>query len=415
MTPVQTAPAAPLLLPAPRLIDNVFVSDALAFLRCLPSDSVDCCVSSPPYFGLRSYLPDGHPSKPDEIGLQDTPAAFVARLVEVYREVRRVLKPTGTCWVNMGDSFASAKSRYSSVAQTLSGHERGEPTTNNKPDLYLHGYKDKDLLMIPARLAIALQDDGWWIRSEIVWAKPNPMPESVTDRPTKAHEMVYMLTKAPRYFYDADAVREPGLRTTDGEAMWNRVRLADHRDKRVPIQRQSAGNGDPMAGRNRRSVWTVATEPTPFAHFATFPQKLIEPMILAGCPATVCAACGKPYVRVVEVARSNYQRYDHPLRTGGAMSGGVGRNFPDTRRQTTGFRPSCDCRAATKPGVVLDPFMGSGTTALVARNLGRSYIGCDLSAEYVQLAQSRLAVPYTPPMPLDAPAHVAAAVQEVLL
>lgn len=319
-------------------LDTVVCADALDYLRTLPDESVNCIITSPPYYGLRDYGASG------QIGLEDTPAAYVERLVAVFREIRRVLRPDGVCWLNLGDSYAGSgrglmgDGTPSDRGDAKQGTNRGTTVgVFNKPDW--GGLAPKNLIGIPWRVAFALQDDGWILRSDVIWHKPNTMPESVTDRPTKAHEYVFLLTKSERYFYDADAVREPN--TPD---MARRAALGHTRGKNGKTD-ASRNDADTLrgehameitaSGRNRRTVWTVSTEPTPFAHFATFPQKLIEPMVLAGCPAG---------------------------------------------------------------GIVCDPFMGSGTTALVARRLGRHFLGCDVNAEYVALANERLAVPYTLPM-----------------
>lgn len=260
---------------------RIIEGDCRESLRTLDAGSVQTCVTSPPYFGLRDYGHDG------QIGLEPTPDEFVAELVSVFREVRRVLRDDGTLWLNLGDSYASD-------FKGTGGLNSKQPTNAGSlyaPRKFNHGAKPKDLLGIPWRVAFALQADGWYLRSDIIWSKPNPMPESVTDRPTKAHEYVFLLSKSPRYFYDADAIRE---KLADANAQ----RTTAHYDT---ADRYGAGNGgngglDSLAARmrsgehsgaNKRSVWTVATQPYPGAHFATFPPKLIEPCILAGSPEKV--------------------------------------------------------------------------------------------------------------------------------
>lgn len=387
--------------------DTVVCADAIDFLRTLADGSVNCCVTSPPYFGLRDYGVDG------QIGLEPTPQQFIATMVAVFREVRRVLRDDGTCWINLGDTYSNAgkwggNSGYDTKQSTNSGSIRR--TTRNAKDI---GAKEKELLMIPARAAIALSDDGWYLRSEIVWHKPSVMPESVTDRPTKAHEMVYLLTKQPDYWYDQDAIREPHAPESLGRYEYGLnsrgpadgyVNGAANNPRAIGHSKQMKDNIN-MAGRNKRTVWTVNPEPTAFAHFATFPRKLIEPMILAGCPDEVCSACGAPYERCVEVTGGTIGTswHDHSAdmergMTQGKHSGGVGnaRNVdgqPYTR-VTTGWQATCTCDAGVEAGIVLDPFMGSGTTALAARALGRHYIGCDLNPEYVALARERLRQPF---------------------
>lgn len=252
---------------------RILVGDALARLRGMPDESVHCCVTSPPYFGLRDYGVDG------QIGLEESPEAFVARLVEVFAEVRRVLRADGTCWVNLGDSYANdgkwggaTSGKHVSGLHGQGGVGRGKRFTGLKP---------KDLVGIPWRVAFALQADGWWLRSDIIWGKPNPMPESVTDRPTKAHEYVFLLTKSARYWYDAGAIAEPGAepdRVRRGEAFGGKNGAS------VRHGAQSVITGS-ISTRNARSVWTIAIQPFPGSHFATMPPSLAERCILAGCPS----------------------------------------------------------------------------------------------------------------------------------
>lgn len=332
-----------LLLPATTsrtpLLDVIHCCDCMTLLRALPDKCVNCVVTSPPYFGLRDYGVKG------QIGLEPTPVQFVQTMVVVFREVRRVLRDNGTCWLNFGDSYVSGEvGRHDQKSgHWISGHSsvkgNGEPRQYSRPDT---GLQPKNLIGIPWRVAFGLQDDGWILRSDIIWHKPNPMPESVTDRPTKAHEYVFLLSKRQSYWYDSEAIREDFADERNGDpGKYNRTSQAAkgaNRDRQdTGFLNNGAGwtRGLELGGRNRRSVWTVTPEPTPLAHFATFPTKLIEPMILAGCP--------------------------------------VG-------------------------GLVLDPFMGSGTTAIVARKLGRHYLGCDLNPNYVALAKDRLRLPFQEPI-----------------
>ena len=294
---------------------EVLRGDCLEVLPTLEAQSVHCVVTSPPYFGLRDYGVDG------QLGLEETPAAYVAKLVGVFREVRRVLRDDGTVWLNLGDSYAGAG--YSNHYNT-GGAQRGEG--DKQRHLLGTGTPNKQLLGIPWRVAFALQDDGWILRSDIIWAKSNPMPESVKDRPTKAHEYIFLLAKQPRYYYDADAVREDLARPE----LITRKRRVGPTAARPVGERNDQGRivdyANP-AGRNRRSVWTVSTTPYKGAHFAVFPPKLIEPCVLAGCP---------------------------------------------------------------EGGVVLDPFAGSGTTGEVAIKHGRRFVGIELNPEYIKLAEARL-------------------------
>lgn len=308
---------------------TLYHGDAAAVLATLSDASVDCVVTSPPYFGLRDYGVDG------QIGLEDTPAAFITRLVGVFREVRRVLAPHGTCWINMGDSYAGSWGNQGRKAgrgtqRPINGDMLTPVLDGRYPDYGSNtgkvpdGFKPKDLLGIPWRLAFALQDDGWWLRSDVIWAKPNPMPESVTDRPTKAHEYLFLLTKQPRYWWDAEGVREPDAGTDHRRNVLHRPEPSGGiAPPNNGIRKAEGRNG---SGRNVRSVWTFPTEPNPEAHFATFPRELVRRCLTAGCP---------------------------------------------------------------EGGTVLDPFVGSGTTCVVARSMGRRSIGIDLNADYLEIAKRR--------------------------
>lgn len=278
-------------------------ADVIAGLRQLPDESVNCCVTSPPYFGLRDYGMSG------QIGLEATPAEYIARMVEVFQEVRRVLLPTSTLWLNIGDSYNAhpGQRKISDAAgdkQTSNNGSVGAPSRNVKE------LKPKDLIGIPWMLAFALRDAGWWLRSDIIWAKPNPMPESVTDRPTSSHEYLFLLSKSKNYEYDSDAIKEDGRH--DG--------LNDRWDSMSKEEQCSLR-------RNKRSVWTIATQPYPEAHFAVMPEALVVPCVKAGC---------------------------------------------------------------RKGGVVIDPFSGSGTVGVVALRHGCDYIGIELNPAYVTMARARL-------------------------
>jgi DNA modification methylase len=309
---------------------DVIVGDCVKGLQTLEAGSVHTCVTSPPYFGLRDYKMDG------QIGLEDTPEAYVARLVEVFREVRRVLRDDGTLWLNLGDSYGASggdiftgfNARYSNTG--IDGGKQAaiaESAKGARSKARETGLRPKNLLGIPWRVAFALQADGWYLRQDIIWHKPNPMPESVKDRCTKAHEYVFLLSKSARYYFDAEAIKEPV-----SDDMLRRGKAGHTRGQgKVDESRRDATTVRPtlIAGttRNRRSIWTVTTKPYKGAHFATFPPDLIEPCILAGAP--------------------------------------VG-------------------------GVVLDPFGGSGTTAGVALKHGRNAILCELNPDYDALIDQRV-------------------------
>ena len=254
---------------------ELIIGDCVNSMKSMPEQSVNCCVTSPPYFGLRDYGVDG------QIGLEETPEQYVAKMVEVFREVRRVLRDDGTLWLNIGDSYArqagdDSKKDPKSINTGYSAVVAGGAAKkgNNRPPA---GCKPKDLIGIPWMLAFALRADGWYLRQEIIWHKPNPMPESVKDRCTKAHEQIFLLSKSPRYYFDSEAMREESVsagRIPGGNKNIDPSRRDASRDMTVPVAET----------RNRRSVWSVATRPYKGAHFATFPPALIEPCILAGCP-----------------------------------------------------------------------------------------------------------------------------------
>jgi DNA modification methylase len=291
----------------------------------MPDESVQCVVTSPPYWGLRDYGVEG------QLGLEATPEAYVERMVAVFREVRRVLRRDGTLWLNIGDSYAASGPAGGAGKQHTNVGSVGVPVRKPMGDC-----KPKDLVGIPWMLAFALRADGWWLRQDIIWAKPNPMPESVTDRCTKSHEYLFLLSKSRRYYYDADAIREAHAEPWRGQGEHESSNPHSERrdgDKRglgrQPVFVPAVREYNP-AGRNKRDVWTISTKPYAKAHFATFPPALVEPCVLAG----------------------------------------------------------------TRPDdVVLDPFAGSGTTAMVARRLGRKAVSIELNAKYLVLAQERCGIP----------------------
>ena len=321
---------------------QILQGDCRETLKTLADSSVHCCVTSPPYFGLRDYGHDG------QIGLEETPEAFVAEMVAVFREVRRALRDDGTCWLNLGDSYAAARGGTHQPAETLAGGKNGRTDSGERVNRDRHdgynptrnakgiGLKHKDLIGIPWRVAFALQADGWYLRQDIIWHKPNPMPESVTDRCTKAHEYVFLLSKSAKYFYENKAIMEPaqyGEQHANKATSWgtnrkhpNKANVSEYAFKGENHTTSKMADGS--YGRNRRSVWTVNTSPYKGAHFATFPPDLIRPCILAGCPMG---------------------------------------------------------------GIVLDPFGGSGTTAQVAMEEGRKAILCELNPSYVGLIEKRVA------------------------
>ena len=339
----------------------------------------------------RSCLRCGATRVDRQIGLEATPDEYLATMVAVFREVRRVLRRDGTCWVNMGDSYANtgntAQTDFSASQIGYGGRGRG--VLGGQPAKVIpSGLKPKDLLMMPARLALALQADGWWLRSDIIWHKPNPMPESVTDRPTSAHEHVFLLTKSARYFYDADAIAEPSVYPDDNRK--GRQRAEDYQSRAISDRIATINPSNPQTYpmRSCRNVWTIATAPYSEAHFATFPPALAERCIRAGTSERgCCGQCGKPWVRVTERTAMVIDRSERTHPMGRTRASGTMLEPPTA--VTTGWRAGCDHEAPTVPCTVLDPFAGAGTTLLVADRLQRDAIGIELNVAYTEMAMER--------------------------
>jgi DNA modification methylase len=366
--------------------------DAWELAPTLAPQSIHTIVTSPPYWGLRDY------GEPGQFGLEPTPDEYVAKLVRLFALLRPALRDDGTAWLNLGDSYASSTSNNGSYSEksTLAGFTspdtKGRQANDAGEKRHLnHGLKPKDLVGIPWRVAFALQADGWYLRSDIIWHKPNPMPESVTDRPTKAHEYLFLLSKQARYYYDHEAIKEPSVFPVGSREDVERGGFDGKWDE--PGKEAFRSIADT---RNKRSVWTIPTRPFSQAHFAVFPPDLIKPCILAGAPEKCCPECGAPWERVVE-RTCDYDGSKYGKRavdaTGGAISGGTDRstlgssNGKQTgKTSTVGFAPTCDHGHEPIGGTVLDPFMGSGTTAQVARSLGRKAVGSELNAEYIEMA-----------------------------
>ena len=365
---------------------RVIYGDSLTVLRILPSESVHCCVTSPPYWGLRDYGIAG------QMGLEGSPEAYVASMVEVFREVRRVLRNDGTCWLNAGDSYISSATSKQ-VPQTCAQNDIYPGHTNAPNRGPQIGLKPKDLCLIPSRLALALQSDGWWVRSQIIWAKKSAMPESVTDRPTCAHETIWLLTKSARYFYDAEAVKEPAV---TGDILHPRGRgQIDSRGSSAERYGDTPRTSDTSMA-NQRNVWHLGPAPFPEAHFATFVPEIPRRAILAGTSEYGCCMdCGAPWKRVVKttarkekIETTDSTKAAYLGRTHRQFSGG----FAPTESVETQWKPTCAHESApVVPCTVLDPFYGAGTTGLVASRLGRSFIGIELNPEYIALAERRLA------------------------
>ena len=324
--------------------NQILHGDAAEALQSLPASSVDCIITSPPYFRLRNYGVEG------QLGLEAHVDEWVDHLRSVLREAARVLVPTGTVWLNLGDAYST--------------HPK-------------EGARRKSLLMAPERLALALIEDGWTIRNKIIWAKTNTIPSSVTDRLATKHEVIYLLVRSTRYYFDLHAIREPhssrppmtrrNSNRPPGRADGTRpVWLGPNSDGDGGIAKMHAAGivGHPL-GKNPGDVWSLAVSRFRGAHFATYPEHLVERILRAGCPEYRCSNCNAPWVR--------------PVRRHG------------TRAHRRPPEPSCECRAEREPGVVLDPFMGSGTTALTAERLGRDWLGVELNPDYITLADARIA------------------------
>lgn len=390
---------------------QVIVGDVIDGMRTLPDESVQCCVTSPPYWRLRDYGVEG------QLGLEATHAEFVSNMTRVFEEVRRVLRPDGTCWVNIGDCY-SASPRQRKETDKAGPVQQSNKGSLGAPSRCAPGLKPKDLVGIPWRLAFALQDAGWYLRSEIIWHKRVPMPESVTDRPTKAHEQIFLLTKSPKYFFDQEAVKEPS--TGNAHPRGNGVnpkaktpgknsRINVSRIGAAPQSRQnesfSAAVAGLVASRNVRTVWTISSESFKGDHFATFPTEIPRRAILAGTSEKgCCATCGAPWHRIIAKDRrptrpgidSKINRASDDLdspyeRLSGMIVGNRDPKRHMTVTSTTGWEPGCECaNRETVPCVVLDPFSGSGTTGMVATEMGRVYIGTELNPEYAEMSRKRI-------------------------
>lgn len=400
---------------------TLHLGDVRDVLVEMEDGSVDCVVTSPPYWSLRDY------GMETQIGLEATVEEYVENLAGVFSQVFRVLAAHGTFWLNLGDAYTSGN-RTRRAPDTKGGKIGSAREMAFRPETPV-GLEPKDLIGLPWRVAFALQADGWRLRSENIWEKPNAMPESVTDRPSRTHEQVFMFTKGQRYYYDRSAVLEafaeparplpgspgdplPGMdgegpRGADGRRVMTRtVGDASHENHKKFGHEEGRQRWPNADGRNMRTVWRIPTQPLHDAHFAVFPEDLVERCVKAGCAEWVCVTCGKPRERVVErvggpqgdhvaaAAASDVQTSDSAVRETGRSSRAAGSALSDRYREhgyatlvTTGWT---DCgHADFRPGVVLDPFLGSGTTAIVARRLGRSCVGVELSEEYARLALRR--------------------------
>jgi DNA modification methylase len=440
---------------------RIITGDSLTVLRTMESESVQCVVTSPPYLGLRTYGTDpqtwgGDPSHSHEwstvpspgsrtsdtnpgplqhagnkgrerlasnlcacgawrgeLGLEPTPALFIEHLVAIFEEVRRVLRADGTCWVNLGDSYwtrsAMRKGGNREQIKAMAGEIEMDSWAEHAAEgrtRYSSGHptlKDKDLSLIPERFAIAMQDAGWWVRSRIAWCKTSAMPESVSDRPTSAWEHIWLFSKSARYFYDAEAVRQP--LATALHAPGNKTRVGPQGGGRTDagyFERMGATWGS-EAGANLRNYWLLGPEPSTLEHYAAYPTELVKRCILAGTSQRgACPACRAPWVRTTERVDQGWNGARYGERavaaSGGAISGGTARSTLGSsngrltgKSETTGWSPSCTCDAGEPVAqTVLDIFAGSGTTGLVADRLQRDAILIELSEKYCDMARRRL-------------------------
>lgn len=367
-------------------LNTFYCGESEQVLSELPENFIQSCVTSPPYFGLRDYGVDG------QIGNESTPAEFVDRLVGVFRQVRRVLRPDGTLWLNLGDSYnAYNGNRGKSTGSANKNSHDIMPRLPKGNGLTDKSLKQKDLMGIPWRVALALQADGWWLRDAIIWHKPSAMPKRLTDRTTDCHEYVFLLTKSPKYFFDHVAIREPAAtagrqnKTADG---WDTSK-GSHGTVHRAGREKGRKNGDVQClTRNARSVWSITTSPFKGAHYATFPPKLVERCLLAGTSEKgACSICGAPWKRVTEKQTIRRERPNAKTRRHNEGNGvaSCDNTVAGVDHVTIGWERTCDCQMGdVAPCVVLDPFIGSGTTAMVANQLGHQCVGIDLSAEYLR-------------------------------
>ncbi len=358
---------------------RILEGDARSVLATLPAESAHCVTTSPPYFGLRNYQVDG------QIGLESSPEAYVDALVAVFREVKRVLHPSGTLWLNLGDSYNG--SGGSGGDYRNGGLKDGQP---RYPGHDVQGLKPKDMIGIPWMTAFALRADGWYLRQDIIWHKKSCMPESVTDRCTKSHEYIFMLTKSRQYYYDWMAIAEPAL-LTGGAAAKSSIYGPKNAQNGG---RESSGLGLEWTNpfRNRRDVWMLGPEPFKGAHYATFPTEIPRLCISAGSSEHgVCSKCGAPWERVIEHKPMQIRKSGR----GDAMgehgrTAASGTMLSQAENVTVGWRPTCDHDAPIVSATVLDPFSGAGTTVMVAQRLGRDGIGIELNPEYAAMSRARI-------------------------
>lgn len=393
-------------------VNDIHQGDAKEVLTHMPASSVHCVMTSPPYYGLRDYSVEG------QIGLEETISEYIHELVQVFREVRRVLRPDGSVWLNLGDTFVSGSNNSSQNTVDSEQNQSQKMSLSESDNGFGSGIlgemgdiREKNKMLIPYRVAIALQHDGWILRNDVTWKKTNPRPQSVKDRLSTTTERIFHLTPHPDYWYDLDAIREPYAEGT-------------HQRYNTGIDKNTERNQSPdvnnLTGKNPGDVFEASVESIPETHFAAYPTDICKKPIKASCPSKTCADCGSPYERetgyycescggfrpddVKQCPECGYRRTDwdeeRTYRDQKRVdTSKAGRHAPrGTEKQgndrvSRGFNPTCDCATeSTRPGVVLDPFAGAGTTCLVGKNLKRQFVGVDINPEYVAIAQKRVGV-----------------------
>jgi DNA modification methylase len=350
--------------------------DALDLVRDVPTASVDCIVTSPPYWSLRNYGVDG------QLGREATFTLYIEKLLEHAAEWYRVLKDTGTLFINLGDTYSGNRGNKTPAPDNKNAHDAADTPNKSGPR--------KQLLLIPARVALAFSDAGWMLRNDIIWQKPNAKPESCVDRFTKSHEHIFLFSKQLSYFFNMDDSLEPYLGDASNPSKGSNLhegKTAEHQLGRASTKPRDWSS----PGRHPRDVWTMPTKPFKGAHFAVFPPEIPRKAIRAGCPSHVCARCGAPWTRNVVIEYKWHEKWFGAKQAQCNSRGNAGNGYNQPVGRTPGpWQPACSCAVGSIPGLVLDPFTGSGTTGLVAVEEGRRFAGFEMNSEYVSMATDRL-------------------------
>jgi len=374
-------------------VAKIICGSSIEVLKTIDENSFQTCVTSPPYYSLRDYGVDG------QLGLEDTPNEYISSLVDIFREVKRTLRKDGTLWVVIGDCYNGSGGAGGDYNE--GGLREGQP---RYPGRNIDKLKSKDLIGIPWMLAFAMREDGWYLRADVIWAKPNPMPESVMDRPTRCHETVFLFAKSQKYYYDNEAIKEP---ISDAmQAAIDRGVRADKQFKHDEHNRfgKRSGNrafSDPdslariASGRNKRDVWFIPTKPSGVLHYAAFPPNLIEPCVLAGSSDKACNQCCAPWVKeyIIKEKGTATDTTEYSKKLGGKSAATRTRgNITADTREFVGYKPTCDCKRSLDTGksIVLDPFCGTGVTGEVAIKNKRDFIGIDISEKYCKIAREKI-------------------------